>query len=95
MQANSFNGALNGCFTLNLNNAPSNVNTNIGFRCCKQFPKRNKTKKELPQSRARLPSFTEACTGHFTGTTPARNPGPRTPNHKLWEAEYKKRGCRR
>ncbi len=27
------NGANAGAFTLNLNNAPSNVNTNIGFRC--------------------------------------------------------------
>gem|GEM_PF-5792113 len=27
------NGANDGAFTLNLNNAPSNVNTNIGFRC--------------------------------------------------------------
>ncbi len=27
------NGANDGPFTLNLNNAPSNVNTNIGFRC--------------------------------------------------------------
>jgi hypothetical protein len=28
------NGANAGCFNLNLNNAPSNTNTNIGFRCC-------------------------------------------------------------
>lgn len=27
------NGANDGAFTLNLNNAPSNSNTNIGFRC--------------------------------------------------------------
>lgn len=27
------NGAIDGAFTLNLNNAPSNSNTNIGFRC--------------------------------------------------------------
>lgn len=27
------NGATDGAFTLNLNNAPSNSNTNIGFRC--------------------------------------------------------------
>ncbi len=27
------NGANDGAFTLNLNNAPSNTNTNIGFRC--------------------------------------------------------------
>lgn len=27
------NGANTGAFTLNLNNAPSNTNTNIGFRC--------------------------------------------------------------
>lgn len=29
------NGANSGLFTLNLNNAPSNVNTNIGFRCAR------------------------------------------------------------
>ena len=28
------NGANDGCFTLYLGNAPSNVNTSIGFRCC-------------------------------------------------------------
>ena len=27
------NGTNDGAFTLNLNNAPSNTNTNIGFRC--------------------------------------------------------------
>jgi formylglycine-generating enzyme required for sulfatase activity len=27
------NGTNAGVFTLNLNNAPSNTNTNIGFRC--------------------------------------------------------------
>ena len=29
------NGANDGAFTLNLNNAPSNSNTNIGFRCAR------------------------------------------------------------
>lgn len=29
------NGAISGAFTLNLNNAPSNLNTNIGFRCAR------------------------------------------------------------
>lgn len=29
------NGTNDGAFTLNLNNAPSNVNTNIGFRCAR------------------------------------------------------------
>jgi len=29
------NGAINGPFCANLNNAPSNTNNNIGFRCCK------------------------------------------------------------
>lgn len=29
------NGANDGVFTLNLNNAPSNTNTNIGFRCAR------------------------------------------------------------
>ncbi len=29
------NGANSGAFTLNLNNAPSNSNTNIGFRCAR------------------------------------------------------------
>lgn len=29
------NGANAGAFTLNLNNAPSNVDTNIGFRCAR------------------------------------------------------------
>jgi formylglycine-generating enzyme required for sulfatase activity len=29
------NGANAGLFALNLNNAPSNTNTNIGFRCAK------------------------------------------------------------
>ena len=32
------NGANDGAFTLNLNNAPSNVNTNIGFRCARYAP---------------------------------------------------------
>jgi len=30
------NEANAGVFNLNLNNAPSNSNTNIGFRCCKR-----------------------------------------------------------
>ncbi|MEK7460575.1 MAG: hypothetical protein AAB628_03445 [Patescibacteria group bacterium] len=29
------NGVNSGAFTLNLNNAPGNVNTNIGFRCAR------------------------------------------------------------
>jgi len=29
------NGANAGVFTVNLNNAPSNTNTNIGFRCAR------------------------------------------------------------
>lgn len=35
------NGANSGAFTLNLNNAPSNVNTNIGFRCARYLSKSN------------------------------------------------------
>jgi len=31
------NGANAGAFTLNLNNSPANVNTNIGFRCAQYF----------------------------------------------------------
>jgi len=33
------NGANSGAFTLNLNNAPTNVNTNIGFRCARYLSK--------------------------------------------------------
>jgi hypothetical protein len=29
-----------GVFTLNLNNAPSNVNPNIGFRCAREWLKK-------------------------------------------------------
>jgi len=29
------NGVNSGAFTLNLNNAPANTNTNIGFRCAR------------------------------------------------------------
>ena len=29
------NGGNSGAFTLNLNNAPGNSNTNIGFRCAR------------------------------------------------------------
>ncbi len=36
------NGANDGAFTLNLNNAPSNSNTNIGFRCSRYALSRNK-----------------------------------------------------
>lgn len=36
------NGANAGAFTLNLNNTPSNVNTNIGFRCASDhIPRQN------------------------------------------------------
>ncbi len=31
------NGSNAGAFTLNLNNSPANVNTNIGFRCAQYF----------------------------------------------------------
>lgn len=33
------NGANAGAFTLNLNNAPANSDTNIGFRCARYFSK--------------------------------------------------------
>lgn len=36
------NGANDGVFTLNLNNAPSNTNTNIGFRCARFSGLKNK-----------------------------------------------------
>jgi hypothetical protein len=35
------NGANAGAFTLNLNNAPGNSNTNIGFRCVRYFSKKH------------------------------------------------------
>jgi len=35
--ANWNNGANAGVWTLNLNNAPSNTNWNIGFRCSRSF----------------------------------------------------------
>lgn len=36
------NGANTGAFTLNLNNTPSNTNTNIGFRCASDhIPRQN------------------------------------------------------
>jgi len=31
------NGANAGAFTLNLNNSPTNTNSNIGFRCARYF----------------------------------------------------------
>ena len=43
------NGANAGVFALNLNNAPSNSNTNIGFRCCTShlYKKNRATNKSL------------------------------------------------
>ncbi len=51
------NGANAGLFCANLNNAPSNVNNNIGFRCCKSFKVRFNSFKELMNSAMELHQF--------------------------------------
>jgi hypothetical protein len=48
------NGAQAGVFSMNLNNAPSNSNTNIGFRCPPNFQVRTRSSSPwmLGQSRS-------------------------------------------
>lgn len=57
------NGANTGAFTLNLNNAPSNTNNNIGFRCASDRQNERYIFKDLCPGFKRSQSFLHFPTG--------------------------------
>lgn len=72
------NGANTGSFTLNLNNTPSNTNTNIGFRCTSDQNRKDRLVKNSLHQNGRHTSK-DICPGFRRSQCSFRFKG------KLWE----------
>lgn len=75
------NGANDGAFALNLNNAPSNTNTNIGFRCSRYASHESRPEQKLHGVSSEPQKHTDALllAGGPKGTTARENIGPLPP----------------